>query len=66
VELFGHYYSVPYRLAREEVEIRYTPTLVSVVKSICRFMYGLMCRSRALMDHAMASPPFGLTWSFSR
>jgi transposase len=30
VELFGHYYSVPYRLTREEVEIRYTTTLVEI------------------------------------
>jgi transposase len=30
VELFGHYYSVPYRFAREEAEIRYTPTVVEI------------------------------------
>lgn len=30
VELFGHYYSVPYELARKDVEIRYTPTLVEI------------------------------------
>jgi transposase len=30
VELFGHYYSVPYALARADVEIRYTPHVVEV------------------------------------
>jgi transposase len=30
VELFGHYYSVPYGFARSEVEIRYTPTVVEL------------------------------------
>jgi transposase len=30
VELFGHYYSVPYRLAREKVEIRYTQAVVEI------------------------------------
>jgi len=30
VELFGHYYSVPYGFARSEAEIRYTPTVVEV------------------------------------
>lgn len=30
VELFGHYYSVPYALAREEVEIRYTGSVVEI------------------------------------
>jgi transposase len=30
VELLGHYYSVPYALARSDVEIRYTPTVVEI------------------------------------
>ena len=30
VELFGHYYSVPYRFARSDAEIRYTPTVVEI------------------------------------
>jgi len=30
VELMKHYYSVPYRLVREEVELRYTPTTVEI------------------------------------
>ena len=39
---------------------------VSVVKSICRFPYTVMCRSRASVSQAMASPPLGFTWSFNR
>lgn len=31
VELLGHYYSVPYTLVRQEVELRYTPTTVEVL-----------------------------------
>ena len=30
VQLFGHFYSVPYRLVRERVEVRYTPLVVEV------------------------------------
>lgn len=30
VQLLGHFYSVPYRLARERVEIRYSPTVVEI------------------------------------
>jgi transposase len=30
VELFGHYYSVPYRLVKEKVEIRYTQHVVEI------------------------------------
>jgi len=30
VELFGHYYSVPYEYAGKEAEIRYTPTVVEI------------------------------------
>ena len=30
VELFGHYYSVPYHLVREKVEIRYTQAVVEI------------------------------------
>jgi len=31
VELLGHYYSVPYRLVHQSVELRYTQTLVEVL-----------------------------------
>jgi transposase len=44
VELFGHYYSVPYRLAREEVEIRYSPTIVEI------FHQGVRVASHARSD----------------
>ena len=44
VELFGHYYSVPYALAREEVEIRYTPTAVEI------FHEGVRVASHARSD----------------
>lgn len=30
VELFGHYYSVPYQFAQKDAEIRYTPAVVEV------------------------------------
>lgn len=31
VELGGHYYSVPYGLARKQVELRFTPTVVEIL-----------------------------------
>jgi transposase len=44
VQLLGHFYSVPYRLARERVEIRYSPTVVEI------FHDGLRVASHARDD----------------
>lgn len=44
VELQGHYYSVPYRLAREKVEVRYTPEVVEI------FHEGLRVASHVRSD----------------
>lgn len=40
VELDGHYYSVPYQLVRDEVEIRYTASTVEVI-----------CRGKRVASH---------------
>jgi transposase len=44
VELHGHYYSVPYRLVREKVEIRYTQEVVEI------FHEGLRVASHVRSD----------------
>lgn len=44
VELFGHFYSVPYQLAREKVEVRYTTAVVEV------FHQGIRVASHARDD----------------
>lgn len=43
-----------------------TGELLSVLKSIGRSAYALMCKSERAPHHAMASPPLGRTWSFRR
>lgn len=40
--------------------------IVSAVKFSCRRAYTVICRSVPADDQSFASPPFGLTWSFSR
>lgn len=53
VELFGHYYSVPYGLAGTEAEIRYTPSVVEI------FSEGVRVASHVRDDskgHASTSP----------
>jgi len=46
VELDGHYYSVPHRLVRQEVELRVTATTVEALAGSARVVVGAFTRRR--------------------